>query len=234
LFVVVENTSEATCTLAGYPVVRGTAPDGERVDIPMGHGTWFDQPGREETPATIARGERATVIVESSVNCEPQTGPRPYDFRHVEVRMPDGGYLSTGRHYESTCKPGVGAWHRRVPEVTVSARWTSLRVSIEAPSEVSVGSVLTYFVTITNTGPAAVALEPCPGYLQSLGPTKSGGSFALNCAKAPAIAAGQSIRFEMKMVVQDLPPVTGPVDGLLEWAIWDGPHAGPQHVRILP
>lgn len=233
-WVIVENTGGAACTLAGHPVVRGTDANDDRVDIPTVHGTWFDMPRSEERPATIATGERASVIIESSMACDPQTGPPPYDFRDIELGLPDGTFLPVGGNYLSSCEPRVGPWHLPVQQVDDSAHWRSLRASIEAPSEVTVGSVLTYVVTLKNVSDEAVVLDPCPGYLQALGPTKSGGSFGLNCTEAAAIEAGQSVRFEMQLPVQNIPPIGGPTDGLLEWKIWEGPRAQSQPIRLLP
>lgn len=233
-WVIVENTGGAACTLAGHPAVRGTDPSADRVDIPTAHGTWFDMPRSEERPATIAKGERASVIIESSMACDPQTGPPPYDFRDIELRVPDGTFLAVGGDYLSTCEPRVGPWHLPVHQVDDSTQWRSLRASIEAPSEVTVGTVLTYVVTLTNVSDDTVVLHPCPGYLQALGPTKSGGSFGLNCTEVPTMGAGQSVRFEMQLPVQDIPPISGPTEGLLAWKIWEGPRAKSQPIRLLP
>lgn len=233
-WVIVQNTGGRACTLAGHPVVRGIDANDDLVELPTVHGTWFDQPRSEERPATIAHGERASVIIESSLACDPQTGPPPYDFHDIELGLPDSTFLPVGGKYLSTCEPRVGPWHLPVQQVDDSTQWGSLRASIEAPPEVTVGSVLTYVVTLKNVSDTAVVLGPCPGYLQALGPTKSGGSFGLNCTEAPAIEAGQSVRFEMQLPVQSIPPIDGPTDGLLEWQIWEGPRAQSQPIRLLP
>jgi hypothetical protein len=173
------------------------------------------------------------VVIESSTACGSQTGPPPYDYRDVGLGLPDATFLPVADELVRICEPRVGRWHRSAEPDISRRRWRSLQASIEAPSEAHVDSVLSYVVTLTNSGQKAVTLDPCPGYLQGLRLTKSGGSYALNCAEAPQIGAGQTVRFEMRLQVQDVPPIQGPTDAELTWKMWDGPQAPTHRILIL-
>jgi hypothetical protein len=118
----------------------------------------------------------------------------------------------------------VGPRPTPIPAATQTP--TRLAAHIDAPPTTVAGETLRYVVTLTNLTSTALELDPCPSYLEWLGghplPTApppsnfpafkvwdpivryEGGvkeSHLLNCAIAPAIGAGASITFEMRLTV---------------------------------
>jgi len=100
--------------------------------------------------------------------------------------------------------------------------WSDLPTDVRAPSVAVAGETLQYFVTVRNPTVQPVPLEPCPVYVQRLW---SGNEklvderFRLNCEAAPLVEAGNSVTFEMIIVVPADAPA-GPA--ILFWA-GDGP-----------
>lgn len=111
----------------------------------------------------------------------------------------------------SSCTSGSsGTSHQRV--LPAGSLDTLVR-SYSVPSRLRSGQRLDYTVTLTNPGPMAVPLDPCPSYRQSLIdvlelPDKKGvtSSYRLNCAAAPAsVPAHGSITFRMRLDTTAVP-----------------------------
>ncbi len=81
----------------------------------------------------------------------------------------------------------------------------SLRASLSLPSTGIAGQALRYVVRLTNPGPQAVTLDPCPSYVEALAPPAGGlpakEDHLLNCAAVGEIGAGSSVDFEMVLQV---------------------------------
>jgi hypothetical protein len=89
---------------------------------------------------------------------------------------------------------------------------------LSEPDHATAGEALQYIAALTNPSMSAVALAPCPAYRESL-VTPSGqikADFLLNCAAAPSIGAGETLRFAM---VFEVPRSQGPTDSAA--LIWE-------------
>ena len=95
------------------------------------------------------------------------------------------------------------------PESDVESPLRQLTSSVTGPATAKPGERVSYTVTLTNPTDAAVALAPCPGYLQELFSPGSGAApghsssqlYQLNCRPVAAIPAHGEVRFEMVVVV---------------------------------
>jgi hypothetical protein len=99
-------------------------------------------------------------------------------------------------------------------------------IVIEGPTTVRSGETLRYRAVFTNPdGGASVALQPCPGWIETFvvapkaaaNPTPDVRKGAVNCAHAPEqIAPGESIAFEMELAI---PADTAPGPYQLFWQL---------------
>jgi hypothetical protein len=153
---------------------------------------------------------------------------RPFTGGHVcSVQPPpDGG---------ASVMP-LGARPTPLPTPTPS----SLRARVTAPASVRAGDTLVYAVTLSNVSATAVALQPCPFYLEWLGgrvvasttpppgfppgkpwdvrKTYAGAakeSYSLNCTAVREIAPGESVAFEMRLRI----PLDALGNDTLRWSI---------------
>jgi hypothetical protein len=82
-------------------------------------------------------------------------------------------------------------------------------VALEVPDHGTVGEALHYIAALTNPSTAAISLDPCPAYRESL--VATGGlvalDYLLNCAVMPSIGPGKTVRFAM---VFEIPPSQPP------------------------
>jgi hypothetical protein len=81
-----------------------------------------------------------------------------------------------------------------------------LTVTITTPKTLTAGVIENYQVTLHNPTRHAVALTPCPSYEEFVTPLSSGPGiqvhrYFLNCSAAPAIPAGGSVTFAMRLPV---------------------------------
>jgi|GEM_PF-2336124 len=141
----------------------------------------------------------------------------------VELQLasvPDGAGRMGGRDgttvaipfpRQSTCASGAsGTSHQRI---VPAGHLISLVPDFAVPSRIRGGQPLDYTVTLTNPGPAAVPLDPCPSYRQALIdvlelPDKRGSTSTgrLNCAAAPAsVPAHGSITFRLRLDTTGVP-----------------------------
>jgi hypothetical protein len=172
------------------------------VSIPAEQGTFFDVPETQERPATIDPGERATLAIETSGNC----GGAPTTYRLIEIRLTDGTAFAVADRLGSSCPFRVGTWYREVPPPPEPPEpWPTLQARLHAvQATVHAGEPFDYIVELVNTGPADVTLDPCPAYTEGLGGSTA--DYRLNCAAAPVIPAGGSVRFAMRLDVSTQVP----------------------------
>jgi hypothetical protein len=138
---------------------------------------------------------------------------------------------------------------RPTPVPIATQQPETLSANINAPSTVIAGETMRYVLTLTNLTSTALALDPCPSYIESLGghplPTEAppsnfptfkiwdpivryeGGvkeSHLLNCSDAPSLGPAASIAFEMRLDV----PANALGSDTLRWqviAVGGGPIA---------
>jgi hypothetical protein len=104
--------------------------------------------------------------------------------------------------------PGVVPWLAAVaPQAKVaphdrpaagSSRLSALSATLSFPVNVTLGTPVSYAVTLANRTRHAVSLSPCPSFSQTLaGADGWVGYYYLNCGAAPSVPPGGSVTFEM-------------------------------------
>jgi hypothetical protein len=79
----------------------------------------------------------------------------------------------------------------------------TLVVALEVPDHATAGQTLRYVAILTNPTSNPIALSPCPAYQERINGTGAGvvADYILDCASAPTIAAGASVRFAMELII---------------------------------
>jgi hypothetical protein len=85
---------------------------------------------------------------------------------------------------------------------------------VDAPEQLTPGTVLKYSVTITNPTNEDIALKPCPSYTEGLKGFE-GETYQLNCEAATSTPAETSVVFEMQYLV----PAEARGDSDLGWIL---------------
>lgn len=194
------NIGATPCLLRGYPTIR--AGNG-RVLHPQHGGTYFGL----LTPADLQPRGHVFLDVATSRGCD---GGRKPAARYTDLffTLPRGGTVRGGRRTSITEYCGLSmsefglALRYAQPRAALGTVGT-LHVRMQLPLSVRAGTVIRYTVTLSNPGPKAIALRPCPGYTEGL--FASGlalrRSFALNCQAVQTIAAGGHVRYAMRLSV---------------------------------
>jgi len=234
------NRSTSQCFLGGYPDVKVLDGSGAVMNQALGapqRGTFFDTAGWDE-PILLATGTPSLPSVVQSqqsvkgqaalnlewVDCKFSTASR------MEFDLPGGGGrllvdFPVKASYSAACDGGTVA-----PYVLRGHFWPTgmewppgpiyiqAHVAINVPSSVKHGSMLVYFVTVTNTSSMDYSLTQCPDYTEILGTKQAVGQYQLNCAPVHHIAPGATVKFEMRLQVPDTMPAGA---ARLEWALAD-------------
>ena len=247
--VLYRNVGSTPCVLEGYPDVaifgagsRELASAGGT----MNEGTFFDQPGVVPIlmePGLPAAGEYQAMpqgMARENVEWFDCTLPTA---QRIVIDLPAGGgkLIANGpmnAGYSAICDgtpPGTArSGVSRGQFLPTGIEWppapTSIPVEVTArgPATVKPGSTYVYFVTIQNTGDVDYVLNPCPDYVEILGPKQAGGRYALNCAPVGRVTPGTAVTFEMQLEVPRSAPA-GP--NRIEWVLVDGRVADP-HVTV--
>jgi hypothetical protein len=201
-FVHVENTGPSRCTLSGSPELTGLTATGARVRIPAERGTFFDYPPEtQQRPATIDPEEQAILTIETSYSCDGGAPTSTTTYRRVQIKLPDRTTFDVADLLGSTCPVRIGTWYRAVqPPPEPPEPWPTLRARLQGvPATVHAGEPFGYVIELANSGPADIALNPCPAYTEALAGTLA--AYRLNCAAAAVIPAGRSVRFAMRFDV---------------------------------
>ena len=95
------------------------------------------------------------------------------------------------------------------------------------PKSVRPGTLLVYYVVLSNSSKSSVRLSPCPIYIEhSLLPTKL--EYQMNCSIVKSIPSKDHIVYQMKMAIPDNAP-QGPIT--IWWSL-DGPSTTPAQGRV--
>lgn len=200
VFLHLRNTGAAPCLLDGYPRVTALQPG--RPAVAATAGSWVPDPGS----ADAAPGTDAWLGLETVTYCPARPGgggglPR---YHHLDVVLPSGDHLALGNAdgFDVTC--GLFLTHFFVPRPDPTPPpdpTAALRVSLELPATVVAGTTLTYVAVLSNPTDRAIALRPCPGFLQNLTEPVVKDLHTLNCGRAPVVPAGGAVRFAMRLPV---------------------------------
>jgi hypothetical protein len=203
------NVGATRCTLSGRPVLLGrNVTTGATGALRVSTRTAIT-PSTDQMPATIDPGEVAEVTIETYETCPNADAETTYDA--LRLRLPrDAGELALDDSIDATCGVSMTPWYRRPVPRNVYDPLARLIVSIEAPRQAAVGTSLEFVVVLTNPTGEDLALNPCPNYSMWLaGPLKVFRAHRLNCT-VPAVPAGGTVRFAMRLEVPDVPGQVGP------------------------
>ena len=217
------NISDAPCLLVGRPT-RVAAQAAGKPDVVATNGLNLDSGG---VGGDLQPGKSGYLTVETDRDCDaryatPNTFPTN-NYTSLAITLPSGTTLDVPLQLDVECglKTGGLGVDQPPPTEPVDTR-TDLQPTIDAPDTVTAGQTLTYVVTLTNPTGSAISLAHCPGYVEWMG-TDSGGvakeSLGLNCSTVDEIAAGKSVRYEMKL---DLPADAPPGPLMLRWMLEAG------------
>jgi hypothetical protein len=158
--------------------------------------------------ANTPSGQQTLLGLETDTYCDARPGGAggSPDYRHVTINLPGGDTITLDRQpggFDLTCGLHLTRFFVPQPEPPQPPDpLAHLTVSLETPTTINVGSTLTYTAELTNPTDGPISLTPCPGYIQSARtPTPVKDLYALNCAPIAAIAAHESVRFEMHMLI---------------------------------
>jgi hypothetical protein len=215
-FVRVRNTGRAACRLRGEVPARLLA-GGRPLDIATAHGVVAAARARA---IALGPGEAAELRLDwSSPFCGEARGRQV-----LELTLPEaGGRLRApvrraaeppcfARETEPARSSVLASGVFEYPRVAtpLSSPLNRLRARVIAGRPVAAGQVLTYHVVLSNPTRRAIALRPCPAYLQERFSLATAGRddavndaalYRLNCAPRRSIAAGGRQRYEMRVQV---------------------------------
>lgn len=224
------NTSPSTCVLLGYPEAVAREPG--HPDVLAKHAT---SPG--VTPANMPPGTTTDLFLYTYRDCPARyakpSGGFPSDpYHQVTFTLPGGGTV-TDRSADLDVLCGLGVGQFSVPQPAPTYPKPPLggaTARLELPSAVEAGTTLRYVVDITNPTDTAMVLDPCPTYLQFSAALPAaavkGSGLLLNCAAAPRIPPGQTLRFAMR-----LPVPAGTASGLAV-VYWTNTDATPDFPEV--
>jgi hypothetical protein len=219
-FVRVRNVGRAACRLRGEVPARMLVA-GRPLDIGVSHGVNDEARARA---IAIGPGEAAELRLDWS---SPFCGEGGRGRQVVELDLPeDGGRLrapvrraTLPRCFSVETQPGrssvlaSGVFEYPRVATALDSPLRELRARVIAPAAgvaVRAGTVVVYHVELSNPTRRAIALRPCPAYLQERFSLDTPGDdialndgrmSRLNCAPVRSIAAGGRRRFEMRVRV---------------------------------
>jgi hypothetical protein len=214
----VRNASGNDCTLRGEVDTRLYSAGAE---VPLGYSHGISEEARQRTVPVPAGGLAMLRLDWTGPYCG--SAKPPFELL---INLPDGGGALRARVLPTDTPPcsrsethpdltsylsssGFSPPPVTDPETDVESPLRQLTSSITGPATAKPGERVSYTVTLTNPTGAAVALAPCPGYLQELFSPGSGAApghsssqlYQLNCRPVAAIPAHGEVRFEMVVVV---------------------------------
>ncbi len=203
-YVQFRNVSQTTCVLKGYPDV--TASEAGLPDVAATKGSFFQ--GSDDVTANMRPGQQTLLGLETDTYCgaRPGGGGGSPAYHHVTISLPGGGTITLDRQpegFDVTCGLHLTRFSVPQPEPPQPPDpLTELTVSIETPTIVDAGDTLIYVADLGNPTAKPISLTLCPGYIESArSPTAVKDLYALNCVPAAAIAAHDTVRFEMRMQI---------------------------------
>ncbi|HZC33477.1 MAG TPA: DUF4232 domain-containing protein [Candidatus Bathyarchaeia archaeon] len=224
------NTGEAPCVVEGDPTIAIVDAPGRSLKID--HATAPSPAAqrvvlRPRQSAPALNQESPTGLASDTFQWSNWCAPAPKSPLTLAVTLPEspslrlpiifaGGETSAPR-CDDTAAPSTmtvspfeetpGPSLTEPPAVPAEA----LRLALEVPDHGTAGNALDYIAALTNPSTAAISLDPCPAYRESL--VTPGGQIALdyllNCAAVPSIGPGETVRFAIVLEIpRSQPPTT--------------------------
>jgi len=233
------NVGKTTCRLQGYPVVWGTNATGKLVLVHAHDGLGVLNP----VAADLAPGASGYFMIQENDFCLSEQPSSPYrvHYRELVAYLPNGAGTAKTPNI-APCGPievtPVGVQPLLPGELPAAEPGTAafLQVSVHLPARIVSGRVLDYIVELANPGSRPIALQPCPGYRESLGvlmsKTAFQRSYELNCRAVGQIGPHKTVSFEMEIPV---PKVSKPADAKFVWLLDTPYHQGwGRPIRVYP
>ena len=237
--IVVTNVSRSTCRLSGYPDLVGITKSGALHALAATHASMFGP----LAPADLRPGKSGRLVIGTTDGCPALNAPPAvaaansvgHRFDGVEVILSDGHGILRVDHVVFNAACGISETALGVVPAMPSppaGSLATLTATAHIPKQIRSGREMEYTVTLANPTRTSVELHPCPTYEEALYFYARGGktdhvtrSYTLDCATVPAITAGASATFAMKI---EIPPVTLRTVAKFIWAIdmFTGPAAG--------
>jgi hypothetical protein len=233
------NVGKTTCRLQGYPVLWGTNATGKLVLVHAHDGLGVLNP----VAADLAPGASGYFMLQENDFCLSEQPSSPYrvHYRELVAYLPNGAGTAKTPNI-APCGPievtPVGVQPLLPGELPPPEPGTTafLKVSVHLPARNVGGRVLDYIVELANPGSRPIALQPCPGYRESIGVLGSTAavqrSYELNCRAVGQIGPHKTVRFEMEIPV---PKVSKPTEAKFVWLLDTTYHQGWGHpIRVYP
>jgi hypothetical protein len=218
----VRNIGDAACRLRGEVPAR-LLVGGRPLDITTAHGV---NANARRRAIAIAPGEAAELRLDWS---SPYCGTRRRGRQTLVLTLPGGGgslrvavrHAALPRCFALETQPqrssvlASSAFDYPSVATPLDSPLQDLRARViapPAPRPVGAGAELTYHVVLSNQTSHAIALRPCPDYLQERfslatpqgdAAVNDGQLYRLNCAPVRSIPAGGRRRFEMRVRVPE-------------------------------
>ena len=247
--VVYRNVSSRLCFLEGYPDVAIFGDGNRELASAYGaqnEGTFFDSPGA--VPILMEPGLPA---VSDGLPMPPGMARENVEWfdcalptaQRIVIDLPaEGGKLVAegpmNAGYSGICDGTPAGMARsgvsRGQFLPTGIQWPpdpkpiSVIASVQAPTAANRGSTLVYYVRLQNTSDVDYVLDPCPDYVEILGPKLALSKYALNCAPVGHIGAATGVTFQMQLTIPSSAPL-GPTR--IDWVLLDG-RAGDPEVTV--
>ena len=235
---VLTNTGTETCVLQGYPTRVEGWQDGRWQQLNFTKGTFFIQEDPTPSPAELAPGGHAELIIGTSDHCNGGDVGVSKLYSRFLITLQDQTSLDLFESINAFCGLDVSSFHLLpIPEssspMPTPGPLNALHFQMHAPTTATAGTTLSYTVTVSNPTGADIAFDPCPtwqtlidnpvpdGMIQISGP--------LDCAATPSVPAHGSVTLQMHV---DVPRAAG--HGKFVWWLTGVPTAAGEGLTIVP
>ena len=203
--VIFRNVSAGPCSLTGYP--DAVAMFGGEVVGAVAEGTIVPDP---HASRDLLPGDSAVAVLVTSTGCRTSGSPDRRSDRIV-FRFEDGD-IGVDLSMSLLCHLGVSRFGSDHADPDTHAPYESLEARLLLPESVRVGDDLRFVVAVTNPTATPVSLDRCPGWRYQAVQDGTPLVFSadterqFDCAAAPVIPAGGTVRYEMQVALPGATP----------------------------
>jgi Protein of unknown function (DUF4232) len=208
---VLTNTGRNTCVLQGYPSRVQGWQDGRWQDLRFSQGTFFIDEDPSPSPVELAPGGQAELIFGTEDACNGANINNSKLYSRLLVTLQNQTSVELNGPVNAFCGLDVSSFHplpipQSSPPISSPGPLNALHVQMHAPTTATVGTTLSYTVTVSNPTNADIALDPCPTWQALIdNPVGPDGitqvSGPLDCASTPSVPAHGLITVQMHINV---------------------------------